>query len=169
MRNEIDCLRNRTSRTLLTALSTPILISVNRSLLTANSCHGPLPLDAIGKKELAFGPHSAQDLEALGDADLLRSVKCPPGYTRNGNLGPHAPAPRTPQPQPCEPGAARTRNPGPRLERGIPQPQPRQQGDRLKGPPFVGLLLALGPQGPSNKPHLADPEASPGRDPALGG
>ena len=37
MRNEKDCMRNRASQTLLTALSTPILIPVNRSLLAANS------------------------------------------------------------------------------------------------------------------------------------
>ena len=34
-------------------------------------CHGPFSVVDVGKRELTFGPHSTQDMQALIDAELL--------------------------------------------------------------------------------------------------
>lgn len=60
------------------------------------SCHGPLPVIAIGKRELTFEPHSTQDLRALNDAELLWDLRDPPSgasaplTTPLGNANPPA-------------------------------------------------------------------------------
>lgn len=41
-------------------------------------CRGRLPLVAIGKHGLTFEARSVQDLETLGEADLLRDVRDKP-------------------------------------------------------------------------------------------
>ena len=128
-------------------------------------CHGPLPVVAIGRKELTWEPYSTQDLEALSDVGLLWDTRYPPGCAGSRNLEPRSPTPGIPLPQPYPVGV---RNPKPRLEPEAPQPLTRQQADRLEGPPLADPLLVLGQQRPNDKPRLAGREEKPGRDPVLG-